>query len=206
MLGFIFDLDGTLIDSRADIARATNHALVSLGREPLPESTIGTFVGDGARMLLVRAFGGEQDLDRALALYLAYYEQHPFEHSRWMPGAREILERLEPAALVTNKSQSIADRIVDVLGIRHRFRAVIGGAQGPLKPDPAPLRLALAALGTTPGNTWMIGDGVQDIGAGRAAGCVTVAVLGGFQDEARLRAAGPDRVVRSLLDLASEFA
>lgn len=199
MTAFVFDLDGTLIDSRLDIAAACNHALVWAGREPLPPSEIGKMVGDGARKLLMRAFA-QQDIDAPLAEFLRYYSEHPLEHARWMPGAREVLDELSPAAVVTNKARVVAERVLDALGIRGKV-ALVAGGDGPLKPDPTPILRAMRELSSTPAETWVIGDGDQDVGAGNAAGCKTVAVLGGFHSEQRLRAAKPSFVINSLTEL-----
>src|SRR5450631_4012269 len=92
-----FDLDGTLIDSRGDIAAACNHVLSWAGRATLPEATIASFVGDGARSLLARAFKIEKDareLDGIVEEWRRFYVAHPIDHSTWMPGAREAMDAL----------------------------------------------------------------------------------------------------------------
>src|SRR2546430_12547230 len=102
----IFDLDGTLIDSRRDIACACNHALRTLGREPLDEGEIGTYVGDGARKLIARALRTDdaRSIDRALEAFLAFYLEHPVVHTTPMPGAIDALDALRdrPLAVATN--------------------------------------------------------------------------------------------------------
>ncbi len=206
-LALIFDLDGTLIDSRLDIAAACNHALATGGHAPLPAETIGGYVGDGARILLARAFNAAPDaaeIDGALASFLAYYTEHAIEQTTLMPGAREALVALSdlPLALVTNKPRAITLRILEALDLSGFFAIVVAGGDGPLKPDPSPILAATTALRTKPADTWVVGDGTQDIAAGRAAGCLTVAVLGGFHDEAPLREVAPDVVLRSLDELA----
>ena len=198
MRAFIFDLDGTLVDSRLDIAAACNHTLAWGGRAPQSPATIATFVGDGARKLLARAFA-KDDVEAELAEFLRFYEAHPVVHTRWMPGAREALERLRPAAVVTNKSRPVAEQVLLALGAH--VDCLVAGGDGPLKPDPAPIVRAMRELGSRPDETLVIGDGVQDITAGNRAGCTTVAVLGGFHSEDALRAAGPTRIIRSLEEL-----
>lgn len=204
----IFDLDGTLIDSRSDIAAACNHALVTQGREALSEARIGTFVGDGAKMLLARAFDlapGAPELEGALAAFHAYYVAHPAVHSTLLPGAREALDACraqgKKIVLATNKPRATTLRVLDAMGIARDFDAVRGGGDGPLKPDPFVLLSALEELGIAPAAAWMVGDGPQDIGAGKAARCgASIGVLEGFVDPARLHAAGPDLVLSSLHD------
>lgn len=201
----VFDLDGTLIDSRGDIAAACNHVLRSAGRAALPVETIAGFVGDGARALLARAFamsGDDVALEPLLAEWAGYYAAHPFVNSRWMPGAEAAMVALEARgaklALVTNKLRSVTLAILGALGIAGRFAAIYAGGDGPLKPSAEPILRVMRAMGVTADGTWVVGDGPQDIGAGRAAGCKTIAVLGGFHDEAALRVAGASQVISSL--------
>ena len=210
----LFDLDGTLIDSRRSIALACNHALVRSGRAELPEDTIAGFVGDGARLLLARAAGlpatGAGELDVLLADFVRFYAAHPIDGTTWMPGAEGALAALGKGGwklgLVTNKARAITLPILGALGVADRFAVVVAGGDGPLKPDPAPILAATRALGVAPVHTWVVGDAVQDVRAGKAAACHTVAVLGGFQTEARLRAEAPDLVLGSLAELAGALA
>lgn len=202
----LFDLDGTLIDSAADIAAACNHALVAHGRAALSEETIRRFVGDGARVLLARAFAlavESPELDAALASFHAYYEAHPVVHTTLLAGARESLDacRGRKRILATNKPRGTMLLILEALGIGGDFDAVRGGGDGPLKPDPFTLLSALDEVGVAPSRAWMVGDGPQDVGAGKAAACAaTIAVLEGFVDPARLHAMEPDVIMKSLLE------
>lgn len=203
----VFDLDGTLVDSRGDIAAACNHALVALGRVALPEVEIAQFVGDGSRMLLARALrldseeGGE--LDFALDAFNRYYTAHPATYSRWMPSAREVLIALSslPLALATNKPRGATMALLEALGAVAFFRAIVAGGDGPLKPNPHAIRAALAPLDVAAHDAWVVGDGVQDVGAARASGAVSIAVLGGFASEETLRASSPDVILPAIRDL-----
>lgn len=202
----LFDLDGTLVDSRLDIAAACNHVLVEAGHEALPASVIVGYVGDGARRLLARAFDMPDDapaLDELLGQYVRYYEAHAAERTRLMAGARDVLEGLAhlPMAVVTNKPTAVTRRLLDALAVSQHFRAIVGAEGRALKPDPEPVMRALEALDVPAHEAWLVGDGVQDIGAGRAAGCFTIAVAAGFQEETALRAAGPDVVLACLAEL-----
>ncbi len=201
-----FDLDGTLIDSRRDIADACNHVLVAAGRAPLPPEVIETFVGDGARALLARAFGvtataaSDPQLDAWQAEWVAFYTAHPAVHTTWMPGALTVLDAVAnlPLAVLTNKARPVALAVLDALGGRQRFAFVYGGGDGPLKPRPEPVLATARALSAEPSSLWVVGDAEQDILAARAAGAVAVAVKGGFQTEARVRGARPDAILDSL--------
>jgi phosphoglycolate phosphatase len=196
-----------LIDSRADIAASCNHALRSVGREPLDERVIAGFVGDGARVLVARALGaetGEPIVERALDEYHRYYEAHPVVHTTLLPGAREILDALadRPVALVTNKPRGATMAVLAALDLAGRFAIVRTGSDGPLKPDPRAILDVLASLRVEAPHAWFVGDGEQDVRAGHAAGCQTVGLLGGLQGDAKLLASKPDALVSSLGELA----
>jgi phosphoglycolate phosphatase len=210
-LAIVFDLDGTLVDSRRDIAAACNHALQAFGRAELPETRIATFVGDGARKLLLRAFGdgvADAEIDEAFATFNRYYASHAADHSRWMPGAEDLLEALAPMPLsiATNKPRAATLALLDALGATRLFARIVSGDEGPLKPSSAPILSALAPTGVAPEDAWVIGDGVQDMLAAHAAGATGVAVLGGFTDEATLRASSPDAVIETLREVRSLMA
>jgi phosphoglycolate phosphatase len=207
-LAVLFDLDGTLIDSKRDIAAACNHALTSVDRAPLEERVIAGFVGDGARMLVSRALGLPPEdplVERALTEFHRYYEAHAVVHTTLMPGAREVLDALgdRPVALVTNKPRAATMAVLRGLGLADRFASVRAGGDGPLKPDPRAILDVLRWIRIEPKDAWVVGDGDQDVRAGRAAGCQTVGVRGGLQADARLVASEPDALVGSLGELAA---
>lgn len=206
----VFDLDGTLIDSRGDIVAAANHALAATGRRPLPAQLIVRFIGDGARALCARAAGlpeASEEVDPVLAEFLAYYRAHPVEFTRWMPGAHEAIEQLTERddltiALCTNKPRVVTEAVLSALGVRSRFRVII--AEGDLverKPSPAPLQWIARVLGVEPGRLVMVGDGPQDIECARRAGSRSVGVLNGYSTRERLVEAKPDVLIPTLLDL-----
>ncbi|MCA8952638.1 MAG: HAD-IA family hydrolase [Planctomycetes bacterium] len=202
---FLFDLDGTLADTLADIAASTNHVRERHGLPPADLATVRTFVGDGARTLLRRALAAALDsatdpeaaLDDAFATYAEHHLAQCIELVRPYPGVRAHLESLceagQACAVVTNKPERFARRIVDHLELAALFPVVVGGDTLPVrKPDPAPLRHALDRLGGAERAVTMIGDGVQDLRAGKAIGARTVACLYGFTPAERLRAEGAD--------------
>lgn len=203
----VFDLDGTLVDSRGDIANACNAALVAVGRRPLDRELIATFVGDGARTLLARALEvekGDALVERAVPFFDAHYLANPARETRLMPGTLEALDALghRTLAVATNKRRLTAEAVLGAMGLLERFAFVWGGGDGPLKPDPHAVRTLAERAGRDPRELWMVGDGPQDVGAGKAAGARTVAVLGGFHPEERVRPLGPDHVIATLFELA----
>jgi phosphoglycolate phosphatase len=203
-----FDLDGTLIDARLDIAAACNHVLRRAGAKALPPDLIATFVGDGARALLARAFGvpdvdGDERLDAWAAEFVEFYAAHPVDLTCWMTGALTTLEAVAavPLALVTNKARLVTERVLVELGMTPRFAFVYAGGDGPLKPDAAPLLAVAGALDVEPADLWMVGDGAQDVLAARRSGACSVGVTGGLGDAVRLRLASPDATLSSIAEL-----
>jgi 2-phosphoglycolate phosphatase len=203
----VFDLDGTLVDSLADIAAATNHTLAAHGRAALSEPEIAGYVGDGAPLLLARAARldpAAPELQSLLGTFLDYYAAHAADRTRLLPGAREALAALSDfaLALLTNKPRRTTDALLARLDLAPAFAVVIaGGDLAAQKPDPTPLRQIAERLGLSPQELVMVGDGPQDVECGRAAGARTVGVLGGIAAPERLLAAKPDAVIDSLAEL-----
>ena len=185
-----FDLDGTLLDTSRDLGAAVNHALAVAGRPPVPDEAISGLIGGGSRLMLRRALaltGGEDGID-ADALYgelLAFYEVNIARHTALYPGGAAMLDALDSAgtalALVTNKPERLAVKLLGELDLLHRFGCVIGGGGAyPLKPAPDALHAMVAQLGG--GRAAYVGDSTFDTRAARAAGLPCVAVSFGFND------------------------
>jgi 2-phosphoglycolate phosphatase len=207
--GVVFDLDGTLVDSRAAIVAAVEHAFGAQGRRAPPAEQIAGYIGDGARALIARSAGlAESDgaIDGLLEGFLAYYTAHIADHTTLMPGALHCLDELAalPLAVCTNKPRVTTLALLDALGIADRFRSVVaGGDVARNKPAADPLLAIARDLELAPEELAMVGDGPQDIECGRAAGARTVGVEGGILPRERLIAAGPEIVIASLGDLAA---
>ncbi len=173
-----FDLDGTLVDSRRDIASAANAVLVEAGAAPLPLEAITRMVGDGAAMLVGRAFAaaGVAPPPDALDRWLAIYDSLLLDQTRPYPGMLDLLatvQRCASLAVLTNKPLEPARRILDGLGLSAFFdRDAVVGGDGPLarKPDPAGLRFLMARAGATPADTLLVGDSVIDVRTAVGAG------------------------------------
>jgi phosphoglycolate phosphatase len=212
----IFDLDGTLIDSAPDIARALNAGLGSLGVPAYTAETAKALIGGGARAAIARAIA-EAGLDPAridqgavMRRFMAAYAEASAEGNGLYPGAHETLGRLRsqglPLALCTNKSHDIALIAIRALGIERYFSSVIGARDGqPRKPDPEALALALAPLGVAPPDAVMVGDSHADIDAARAAGCRSIAMSYGYA-KGPVAALGADLIVDQLAALPDALA
>ena len=207
---FIFDLDGTLVDTLEDITHSVNYTLGKLGRPLLPLDTVRRYVGDGSTVLLARALGAHADLlEEATGIFTVHQSRNLVGRSRLYPGVRETLEhfRALPMAVVTNKALMFSEPLLEQLGIRPYFGMIIGADSGlPLKPAPDAFHKVLRDLGVPQEHAVVVGDGVTDMKAGRAAGITTCAVTYGFRPEEELRAAQPDHVIHDLRELRGLFA
>ena len=184
----IFDLDGTLIDSKRDLIHSVNAMLLEMGREKLHEETISGYIGHGAPLLVSRALGGnakEEELRRALQFFLAYYEEHKLDTTSAYPGVVEAMAELSrkqvPMAVLTNKPVRISVRILEALGLANRFRVIYGGNSFETKkPDPLGANKILGEFGATPDEAMVVGDSEVDVQTARNAGTIAVAVNYGF--------------------------
>jgi phosphoglycolate phosphatase len=182
----IFDLDGTLIDSKRDLVRSVNVMLREMGRAELKEETISGYIGQGAPQLVGRALGEgatEEEHKRALQFFLGYYEEHKMDTTRAYPGVAEALEELAelPMAILTNKPARISVRILNELGLKRYFRAVYGGNSFETKkPDPLGANTILREFGAAPQEAMLIGDSEVDVQTARNAGTLAATVNYGF--------------------------
>ncbi len=213
---FLFDLDGTLIDSKADITCTLNLVLARLKLPQLHESLVADFVGEGMQKLIERSLRAATGLEpergmvqEGMALFQDEYEAHLLDRTRLFPGVKEGLDRLPWAmfAVVSNKPERFSRRILEGLGIGNRFSVILGGDSTPMrKPDPQPLYTAMNSCKAEASKTTMVGDSPVDIQAGKAAGVTTCGVVGGFRRREELEAAGCDLIICSLLELADNFS
>lgn len=183
---FLFDLDGTLIDSRADLAAATNRMRALHSLPPLPLDTVVSYVGDGVRTLALRALeGAPVDPDLAAREIGEAYARHLVDHTTAYPGVDAGLRALHAAgnvlALVTNKPAPHARRLCEHFGWTPLFSVLLGGGDTPeLKPSPVPLQTAMHRTGHFPADTWMIGDHHTDLEAARRAGIRSIYLENGI--------------------------
>jgi phosphoglycolate phosphatase len=207
----VFDLDGTLIDSRRDLVNSVNAMLDHLGRPELPADLIASYIGDGAGMLVRRALGNPDDegfVERSLQYFLDYYRAHKMDHTHVYPGVMESLEalRLGPdgaprkMAVLTNKPVGPSQAICEALGLSPYFFRIYGGNSfATKKPDPQGLKALIAEAGADPFETVMIGDSEIDVQTARSAGAWALGCRFGLAPQT-LEAAEPDCFVDSAWD------
>jgi len=184
----VFDLDGTLIDSRRDLADAANALIVERGGAPLDVDQVAAMVGEGASMLVRRALAAARieraDIDRALHRFLELYDERLLVHTRVYEGTHEALQILEQRAslaILTNKPQHHTERLLAGIGLEGYFRWVVGGdTPHGRKPDPAGMNHLMAMAESTPDDTVMIGDSAIDLFTARSAGTRVCLVRYGF--------------------------
>jgi phosphoglycolate phosphatase len=213
----IFDLDGTLIDSRLDLVHSVNAALRHIQRPELPEDVIASYVGDGAPILIQRALGGEAVEEalvrKGLEFFLSYYREHKLDHTTVYDGVRDALAAIQRSgngvprklAVLSNKPVNPSRAIVDALGLGPFFSQVYGGNSfATKKPEPEGALKLLSETGVRPEQAAIIGDSHVDVRTGRNAGLWTVAVTYGFAPHT-LEAEEPDVTVDTPQELSKVF-
>lgn len=199
--GIVFDLDGTLIDTLADLSAAMNAAMRQLGLPEHPPQACRQMIGDGIRTFASRAVGPDHQhlADRAVELMRAEYQRNLVVHSQIYAGLAEVIERLAVAGVrmgvITNKHQKEADAI-----IRHffddRMASVIGVSEAtPVKPDPTGTLRVLGHMGLSPAGALFVGDSDVDIETARRAGMAFLGVAWGFRGRMALAAAGAGDII-----------
>ncbi len=220
---FIFDLDGTLIDSGLDIALSANFTRVHYGLPDLPVPTVMSYVGDGVAKLLTRTLGhdvrsgqtgaaglpvSEEMLAEGLAVFADHYGRHLLDNTTLYPGVLDILARFQrfPMHLATNKPRAFTDPILAGLHLAGAFRKVVCGDETPeRKPDPVHLEKCLEGLDVAPSDVVVVGDSPNDVNAARALGAVSVACTFGLVQPGLLKSSNPDFAIDSMGELANLF-
>jgi len=207
-----FDLDGTLIDSRRDLADSANELIAELGGTPQSEEAVGRMVGDGARVLVQRALAaaGLTDPGNALPRFLEIYDTRLLIHTRPYPGVETAIEAARRGArvtMLTNKPLHHTARIVEALGWTPLFDEVVGG-DNPRgrKPAPDALLAMMAAAGVSPSQALMVGDSKVDLDTARRAGvrCCLVSFGYGFESVDKTPIEG-ETIVKDVATLVREI-
>jgi phosphoglycolate phosphatase len=206
----IFDLDGTLIDSELDLAASVNAMLRHFGRKELPIEVIGTYIGDGAPMLIRRALGDPADADflqQALNFFLAHYRDHKLDNTRVYDGIEQALLQIaddgaRKLAVLTNKPVRVSQAILSGLSLAQHFVQIYGGNSfGTKKPDPLGANTLLRETGAAADETVMVGDSGVDVLTARNAGLWSIGVTYGFAPQT-LEQTPPDVLVDNTSELA----
>ncbi len=205
----IFDLDGTLIDSRLDLANAVNATRRHMGMDPLSNKRVYGYVGNGAPVLIRRALGEqatEAEIQEALEFFLEYYGQHMLDKTALYPGVLESINRLRAAgkrmAVLTNKPERMSRTIVEGLGVADHFFQVYGGNSFEFKkPNPVGIRALMEETGVGCAGALMVGDSSVDVQTARNAGIRCCGVTYGFQPET-LADPAPDLLVDRMEEMA----
>ncbi|MGB9070433.1 MAG: HAD-IA family hydrolase [Candidatus Acidiferrales bacterium] len=202
----VFDLDGTLIDSKLDLALSIDATLKHMGRASLPHELIYSYVGNGAAVLVRRALGDavtDAEADAGHRFFLAYYREHMLDNTVTYPGVREALEALghHPMAVLTNKPVRFSEKILEGLRIASYFRWVYGGNSFETKkPDPEGMNTILRAFKIEPRQAMLVGDSDVDVRTARNAGAWACGVSYGLGLES-MRAHPPDLMLDNLAEL-----
>jgi phosphoglycolate phosphatase len=205
----VFDLDGTLIDSKLDLALAVNAARADAGLEPIAHERIYSYVGNGAPVLIRKSLGAEasdEQVEKSLQFFLTYYREHMLDNTRLYPGVAEALEEWagdKKLAVLTNKPERFSRMILDGLDVGKHFARVYGGNTFETKkPDPFGLYRLIDEMAVSAGRTLMVGDSAVDVQTARNAGVPSCGVTYGLQPET-FREHPPDFLVDRLEELAA---
>ena len=206
----IFDLDGTLVDSKRDIAAGVNFTLRHLGLPAIKNTAVYGFIGDGSWQLMERALKSSKKkyIDDALEIFRDYYSKHLTVTTKLYPDVIKTLRYYsdKKKAVVTNKYESYSVKILGDLKINKYFDAVLGSdSTQRCKPDPLPLLTVMKKLGVGASETVMIGDGANDILAAKNAGVTSCAVGYGLESCERLLSYKPDYFIKKLSDITRIF-
>lgn len=207
---YVFDLDGTLIDSRADLVQSVNATLRHFQRHELPDDIVASYIGDGAGMLIQRAFGDPKDtslIDAALRYFLDHYREHKLDNTYVYDGVIPVLEALRnrqlntALAVLSNKPAGPSRAICDALGLApHFFRVYGGDSFATKKPDPFGLETLIREAGVTPAETVMIGDSDVDILTAQNCGAYSIGCSYGLSPHT-LEMVPPDALAHHPADL-----
>lgn len=202
----IYDLDGTLVDTRRDISDAANHMLRSMALPELPQTTIEKFVGRGVQDFIKNCLGTgvRRQIEKGLKLFRAYYHDHMLDHSKLYPGAKELLDYFKDRfqAVITNKPDPFSAEILKGLGVAdYFFYIVAGNSSFPRKPDPGAVRAIMRMKNVTPEETIFVGDSQIDIETARNSRVSAVIMTHGFVGADELKSAQPDLLVNHFSEL-----
>ena len=206
----IFDLDGTLVDTRRDLANSVNFALNALKLPALQIEEVMSYVGDGLKKLLDRSLpkDGLENIGEVIDIFREHYREHCLDFSGFYPDVVNILNYFQDKKMtvVSNKPEEFTRLILEGLRIADFFEIILGGDSLPLmKPDPGPILHILDKLNASNEKTAIVGDGTTDIEAGKAANILTCAVTYGLKEKEVLLKMEPDFMIDDIVELKRIF-
>jgi 2-phosphoglycolate phosphatase len=206
----VYDFDGTLVDTFADIAGSVNLALTEMGLNPLDKKTIRGNIGSGMFNLMTRSLmkSGCNDIETSVLLFQKHYSHHLLDHTNFYPNGKEIVEYFfdKKNAILSNKPISFIEKILKALSFSKPFDSIIGGDSLDVKkPDPKGLLLMMNKFNCLPEKTLMVGDSAIDIETGKHAGVITCGVTYGLGNLDSLTNSNPDYLIDNLSQLKSLF-
>ena len=206
----VYDFDGTLVNTLADIAHSVNLALADMNLNTLSQTTIRGNIGYGVSNLMTRSLvdSGCDDVETAVTLFRKHYNQHLLDQTDFYPGGREIVQYFSKKtnAILSNKPVAFIEKILQALNFLQPFDSIMGGdSLNVKKPDPKGLQLLIDKISCPAKQVLMVGDGVIDIETGKLAGVITCGVTYGLGDLDALRDAKPDYLIDNLSKLKLLF-
>jgi len=206
----IFDLDGTLVDSRRDLANSVNFALNALGLPPLQIEEVMSHVGDGLKKLMDRSLPKDrlQKIDEAIDIFRSHYREHLLDSSAFYPKVENVLNHFQDKkiAVVSNKPEEFTRLILEGLQAADFFEIILGGdSLSVMKPDPQPILHILNQLNISPDKAAIVGDETTDVEAGKTAKIWTCAVTYGLKEKEVLLKMKPDFMIDDIVELQKIF-
>lgn len=206
----VFDLDGTLVDSRRDIADSVNFALTALSLPSLKTEEVMGYVGDGLTKLIERSLANNrlEKIDEVVDIFRSHYREHLLDFSTFYPNVEIILNhfRNKKIAVVSNKPEEFTRSMLEELQVADFFEIILGGDSLPvMKPDPGPILHVLNHLGVSADKAAIVGDGTTDMEAGKAAKIWTCAVTYGLKKKEVLLKTNPDFMIDDIRELKKIF-
>lgn len=206
----IFDFDGTVADTGADIVNSVNHTLLSMRLSPLPHSEIISFIGDGLIKLLERALDGryKERMKEAITIFGSHYEKHMMDQTDLCPNIEGVLKYFghKMKVILTNKRHYLASAIARSLRVDRYFMEIVGADSTPyLKPDPRSVEYLLEKYSVAPQKAVLIGDGINDVAAAQNAGIISCCYLNGLGDKRTLLKMGADFYCEDLIEINTMF-
>lgn len=206
----IYDLDGTLVDTREDIARSANHMLSQMELPAIPKEEVARYVGRGLFQLIQSCLKTEdpKKIEKGAKIYRSFYAEHMLDYSALYPGAREILEYFKgrKQGVLTNKPNPFSENLLKALGVGSYFDMIVAGdSEYPKKPSPAAVHAMMHRWQVSPAQTLFVGDSLVDIETARNAGVEIAVVSHGFSSRKELQSASPEILVSGFPELLEKL-